>query len=88
MGWLPQDIDDDIQVVVKTNCKNTYYVAFIEDKFIKEQDIANISAAGDMNVGTAGTIASASSLGTLGCANGTVSTASSIGTVGTASTEG
>lgn len=87
MGWLPEDIGDDIQVVVKTNCKQIYYLAIIENKYIKETDIAQI-AAGRVEIGTAGTVSSASSLGTLGCAEGTVSTASSVGSIGTAGTAG
>ncbi len=77
-GYISKDID----IIVKTNTKETIYVVMTNLDNNSIQELAQISAAG----GTAGTLTSTSSAGCLGTMTTCASTVSTAGTVGTAST--
>ncbi len=75
-------ISKDIDIIVKTNTKDTIYMALSKTDG-NMPNLSEVSAAG--TVGSAGTIGT---VGTIGTAGGTLGTVASIGTVGCASTVG
>ena len=78
-------INRDINIVVKTNTKDTIYVAFpVAGDNIDTEELSKFSAAG--TVSTVGTLGSAGTLGTISspATFGSVSSGGTVGTTGSA----
>ncbi len=75
-------ISKDIDIVVKTNTKETIYMALSKT----DGDMPNLSEVSA--AGTVGTLTTASTVGTISTVGGTLGTLVSVGSVGCASTVG
>ncbi len=80
------ELDDDVEVVVKTNTKDVTY-CIINNPRLDLNLISELTAAGG-KISTAGTVGSLSSAATVSTACSTLLSASSSGSAGTASTGG
>lgn len=78
---LGYELDDSVEVVVKTNSKDTMYIAIDTEASI---DLNQIQAAGPN--GQLGCVSSAGSVSTASTVTTTLSTGSTLGSTGTAST--
>ncbi len=80
-GYISKDID----IIVKTNTKETIYMVITNLDNNNIQELTHISAAGSAS--SVGTVASAGTFATLTCP-ATVGTFSSLGTAGSAGSAG
>ncbi len=87
---LKYDIDDNIDIIVKTNSKNTIYI-ILNNNVDSDIMLDGIQAAKTKLLGTVATVGTLGTVGTAGSVLTTVSSASSagsVGSLGTLSTKG